>query len=242
MSLSTTFNPILWRNGEHYAFQVRFVDKPAPAGVELEDVSLAHDGGVVAWTKGWIYYISTQRPGVKVVAPNIQMKEFHDDYGAAVIDCTNLDISNLTSMSRMFENCRNLRRVIGCENWDTSHITDMSSMFAGCYLLESVDGLANWDTSAVTDMSYMFRSCKTLENVNALSRWDTSNVTNFARMFGGCTALESLTALADWNTHKVENMFGMLSYCPSLQDVSFLERWNITADVNIKRLFEGEGE
>ena len=97
-----------------------------------------------------------------------------------------MNTSGITTMSNMFQNCRNLTYV-NTSNWNTSNVTNMSAMFYYCDKLTSLD-VSNWNTSNVTNMSAMFYYCNKLTALD-VSNWNTSNVTNMANMFGYCSAL-----------------------------------------------------
>ena len=64
---------------------------------------------------------------------------------------TNFDISNITSMSGMFNECPELIEIKGLNKFNTSKVIDMSGMFQRCSKLTNLD-LTNFDTSNVTDM------------------------------------------------------------------------------------------
>jgi hypothetical protein len=51
----------------------------------------------------------------------------------------NLDLSSVTDMSHMFENCNSLQGVLLPENINSNHLTDISFMFKGCQSLEDLD-------------------------------------------------------------------------------------------------------
>ena len=114
-------------------------------------------------------------------------------------ELANLDISNLTSMKRMFSGNSNLlssniNNYIN--NWDTSKITNMQNMFSYDTSLVSLD-LSNWDTSSVTNFGCMFDNCTSLTTLD-LSGFDISNasgtVTTYgiSNMFNKCTSLTTL--------------------------------------------------
>jgi surface protein len=163
MELTTILKNEYGFNFHASAKHITFTDQPAPAGVETRDMSETKDKGVVGWMQGDTYYVSTQRPGVKVIAPVYSSHLFTD------LDTQSINIAML----------------------DTSAVTDMSSLFEGCKSLASLDVLALWDTHNVTLMFGLFHHCASLENVDALSHWDVSSVTTMTEMFYGCAALPS---------------------------------------------------
>lgn len=91
--------------------------------------------------------------------------------------------SNVTDMTSMFSNCRNL---ITIPLIDTSKVTNVNSMFRDCSNLTSIPEL---DTSNVTYSASMFNGCSKLTSVPELDM-SKSNSTDF--MFSGCTKLTSI--------------------------------------------------
>ena len=140
----------------------------------------------------------------------------------------NLDTSQATDMSYMFQNCRSLTN-IDLSSFDTSNVTDMVSMFAGCDNLLALD-LSSFDTSNVTDMSFMFNFCQKLVTLN-ISSFDTSNVTNMNTMFQQCVDLENVD-FSSFDTSSVTNMGGMFS-CAGVRgntyDISNFDTSNVTS-------------
>lgn len=102
-----------------------------------------------------------------------------------------------------FSDMKSLSSIEGISNVDTSNVTSMSSLFSGCSGLVSLD-LSGLDTSHVTNMSLMFEGCQSLEQLN-LSTWDTSNVTTMFEMFFGCDNLTSLD-LSNFKTNSLRNL------------------------------------
>lgn len=106
----------------------------------------------------------------------------------------NLDVSEVTSMSRMFECCR----FSGDKSDSDSHSDDDD------YIL--ID-LEKWDVSNVTDMSRMFFDSSIVPTY--IDRWNISNVTNMALMFYDCNFDEYLK----WELRNVENAYDMFGNC-----------------------------
>lgn len=116
----------------------------------------------------------------------------------SIIFSENIDTSNVTNMSYMFDNCAYLVSV-ELSGLDTSNVTNMGRMFNSCQSLTSLT-LTNFDTSSVTNMSYMFCYCPKLTHLE-VSSFDTSNVTNMSYMFNNCSKLETIYASKDkWST------------------------------------------
>ena len=110
----------------------------------------------------------------------------------------NLNTSEVTDMSYMFNGCSNLT-TIDLRNFDTGNVKNMSGMFRDCGSLTSISGLENLNTSNVTNMSILFYGCSSL-TVLDLSSFDVSKVEYLTQMFDGCTSLETIYSKNDWNT------------------------------------------
>lgn len=96
------------------------------------------------------------------------------------------DFSEITDISYMFFNCRNLQTI---PELDTSRFTNMESMFRYCSSLQTIPAI---DTSNVTNMGYMFAGCRSLQTMPAI---DTSNVNGMFDMFNGCVNIQSLPSI-----------------------------------------------
>jgi surface protein len=87
------------------------------------------------------------------------------------------DLSQVTSMSQMFQDSENFNSDIS--DWDVSNVTSMTSMFEDAINFNS--DIGDWDVSNVTYMNSMFEGAT---NFNSdITDWDVSNVTNMGSMF-----------------------------------------------------------
>lgn len=114
-------------------------------------------------------------------------------YPGTTLDLSNLDISNATDISGMFEMCQRLQTLTGLNTWDTKNVTKMGNMFYICPSLTSLD-LSSFDTSKVTDMIMMFSYCSKLETLD-IRNFDMGNVPDVhttSYMFGDCVKLHTL--------------------------------------------------
>lgn len=102
---------------------------------------------------------------------NSGLWNIEDDY----IDLSGVDVSKVTNMSNMFEDCNHIGHCI-LSGWDVSSVTNMSNMFCDCEYFKG--DLSRWDVSQVTNMKGMFAWCE--EFKSDLSEWDVSQVTNMA--------------------------------------------------------------
>jgi len=115
------------------------------------------------------------------------------DIGFYFQNCPNLDLSTvsdvlnltgITNMVGMFEDCFSITTINNIDLWITSAITTMNGMFYNCL---SFDQTLIFDTSLVYDMSLMFYNC-TLFNQPLL--FNTSSVIFMNGMFYGATAFD----------------------------------------------------
>ena len=95
-------------------------------------------------------------------------------------DISNWDVSNVTNMQCMFDDCKYSGNNGDISDWDVSNVTDMSYMFSN----SKYNGdLSRWDVSNVTNMSYLFFYSSFNGKKGDISNWDVSNVTNMSNMF-----------------------------------------------------------
>lgn len=128
---------------------------------------------------------------------------------------TNIDTSQVTDMSDMFNSCHSLT-TIDLSSFDTSNVTDMSEMFRACSGLETLD-VSGFDTSKVQSMRGMFSECSSLGSLD-VSGLDTQSVSDMAYMFSGCSSLSSLD-VSGFDTQNTFDMTGMFSHCSSLNSL-----------------------
>lgn len=116
-------------------------------------------------------------------------------------DLGGLDVSQVTSMARMFDSDRELVRITGLDNWNTGNVTDMSYMFNGTSNLSTLDSIEKWDVQKVSNMDYMFsqafdNACEWPLTLD-LSSWNTRSLTKLSHLFyyAGITNLN----ISNWN-------------------------------------------
>ena len=185
-----------------------------------------------------VYFLSED----KIYAPEDSNKLFSGMAALTAVDTTNLDVSRVKIMDRMFFNSNKLKQV-DVSNWDTSNVTSMNGTFFYC---QSIDGLdvSNWDVSKVTNMYAMFYDCKELSALD-VSNWDVGSVTIMEFTFGGCKKIEYLD-VADWNVSKVTSFDSFLSSSGSnvgnmgLKSID-VSKWNTSNVVDMFGMFYGCG-
>lgn len=152
------------------------------------------------------------------------------------------DTANVTDMSQMFEECKQLKTI---SSFDTSNVKKFNRMFLYCENLENVPLLNTvnatsmeimfqnctklitvplFNTSNVTIMSDMFFNCYLLQTV---PQFDTSKVTDMSQMFINCRKLTVIPKFDILNVTRTSNMF---NGCSSLETIHMI---NINANLNI---------
>ena len=98
-------------------------------------------------------------------------------------DLSNLDVSNVTDMSKIFENFNFLGRSNSdISDWNVSNVTTMEGMFKNSKGFNQ--NLNNWNVSNVKNMNEMFYNCKDLNQ--SFNKWEIEVGTQFDKMFVGC--------------------------------------------------------
>ena len=104
------------------------------------------------------------------------------------------DLSQCTSLERMFNICQNFNSPLN--NWDVSNITNMERMFYHCSNFNQP--LNDWDVSNVIYMNSMFELCSAFNQ--PLDNWDVSNVTTMFTMFADCENFNQDLSAWDFNS------------------------------------------
>lgn len=204
------------------------------------------------------YDICVLSCGDTVYAPVDSQRLFCKMEALTKVDLANLDVSETTNMSLMFEGCSSLKS-LDVKDWDVSKVTKMERMFTGagittldasgwdvgevtttklmfssCASLTSVD-MSGWKFGKITDMYAMFYSCKQLTSVDC-SDWGVSNVTGAARMFWECHNLAEAN-LSGWDLSNLTDAHWMFWNCYNLKKLHTLG-WSLPNVKNAESMFE----
>ena len=154
--------------------------------------------------------------------------------GAFAGDISTWDVSNVTTMRRMFwgDGFRDgfgFNQPIG--DWDVSNVTDMREMFRGSLAFNQPIG--DWDVSSVTDMTYMFQGAEVFNQ--PIGDWDVSSVTDMTFILGNAYSFNQ--PLSNWDVSNVINMRYMFHECYNFnQDIS---SWDVSNVINMHWMFNG---
>lgn len=179
-----------------------------------QPITLLWSGDDVTINGGWKYDWESES---NIVPQNVMKVVFEDSFK---------DVRP-KNCSGWFSGFWKLLEIENIENLNTSEVTDMSEMFDGCRYLQSLD-VSHFMTDNVKDMNTMFTSCSYLSSLD-VSHFNTANVENMAGMFANCSSLTTLD-LCNFNTDKVTDMSCMFSFCSHLNslDLSSFNTENVT--------------
>lgn len=155
-------------------------------------------------------------------------------------ELNNLDTSNITNFSDMFNNCVSLesiplidtskgttfyemfktcRKIKEIPQINTSNGTNFGYMFSDCQTITTIPLI---DTSKGINLNYMFQTCRMLQTIPLI---DTGKCSNFSYMFSGCSQLQTIPQL---NTSRVTTFSYMFYNCKALTSVPQLDTSNAT--------------
>ena len=158
----------------------------------------------------------------------------------------NWDVSNVTSMFRMFQNATafNNGGLADINNWTIRSLgTSMGEMFSGASAFNQ--NIGAWNISNVTDFSWMFSNATAFNNGGSddIDNWTfstTSNI-NMSGMFGGTNTTLSCKFnryIGSWNTERVTNMSSMFANNTAFnQDIG---AWNVSNVTNFTNFMAGK--
>jgi surface protein len=112
------------------------------------------------------------------------------------------DVSNVTSMSNIFNSATAFNQNIG--GWNVSNVNNMFAMFA--YATSFNQYIKSWNVSSVTNMTSMFEGATAFNG--DITAWNVSSVTNMSYMFIGATSFNQ--NISGWDISNVTNMSGFM--------------------------------
>ena len=145
----------------------------------------------------------------------------------------NWDVSNATSMARMFYASVGLKE-IDVTGWDVSNVKAINGFICsqnqnkGDMQLEKAIGFNTWNLASVEHIGSMFYGCGKLTEVD-LSGWNMPNMTSATHMFADCYNLKNVN-FTGWNTPSWRIMDAMFNNCEAMEsiDVSSFDTANVT--------------
>ena len=140
------------------------------------------------------------------------------------IDLTDIDISELKNLSRIFGRLNNLE-VVDISGWDTSNVIYMNDMFLACENIKKIIGIENLDVSKLENADSMFSYCENLVELD-LTNWNPILLKTAWNMFSYCSNLKIIKNVENWQLPNIQDVAYMFYKCAKL-DVD-LSNWDLT--------------
>ena len=206
----------------------------------LENFAVATDASWSRWNRYPAWYSSHEsitsarfEPGVK--ASDLDYLFAHCD-NLVTADLSNLDTSDVTSLTHTFYGCESLENVTGLGSPESKiKPENMHEMCWNCQALKSFD-FSGIDGSNLTEANFLFSMCSSLESVN-LSGFSAPNMTWFAGLFLGCSSLTEID-LSCFDVSEVSDFDRAFKNCSSLTslDLTHFDTRNAT---DMSNMFDG---
>ena len=121
----------------------------------------------------------------KVVAKNKKhLKQLIDERLARfgrICDLNDIDVSQLTDMSGLFNKCSSLNSVI-MDNWVVGSNANITKVFCGCKSLKSLD-VSGWNMEGVVKANFVFKDSG-IEDTVDLTGWFLPNLEDASKICG----------------------------------------------------------
>ncbi|MBO1138227.1 BspA family leucine-rich repeat surface protein, partial [Enterococcus faecalis] len=143
--------------------------------------------------------------------------------------------SSITSTKYAFNNCYSLREIIGLENVDFSNATDMSVMFQDTPNLQSIP-VETWKIRKVEDFSWMFYNSGITKFDISQADWNLSSLTTTRSMFNKSKVSEVRFGQVGDTLGTVSIMQNMFEGTKNLKYVD-TEKWKINSLSSARSLF-----
>lgn len=159
---------------------------------------------------------------------------FQGCYNCTSMDLSALDMSDVTSMSKMFYYCSQLVD-LDVSHFVLSKLRQAESAFEHCVLLTELNFPRFSMTSSLTAAQYFFKGCSALKRLD-LTSFHTNNADSFLDMFNGCSALEVLD-ISSFDTTSATNMISMFQGCASLTTIYVSNTFTVERVTNSGNMF-----
>ena len=155
---------------------------------------------------------------------------FYSCFNLDIIAEDTPDLSGVTDMSNMLNNCYSLVGTATFNDWDVSNVTNMGAAISSALVFNQEIG--NWNTSSVSTMAAMFFNTPSFNQ--DIGSWNTSSVLDMSYMFFKATSFNQ--DVSSWNTSKVTLMERMF------QDATAFNKniggWNTSFVFDMESMFE----
>lgn len=142
-------------------------------------------------------------------------------YNTEILDISDWDTSNVTTMKMMFYGCKNLKYIKFSETFDTSKVKTMRGMFEYCHSLVNLD-LQSFDTQKVKNIDYMFCGCNNLQELD-ISHFNFQSMDKAIHLFENCKQMKTLKLPKTMGLYSFNDTRYMFSGCESLETIDLGE-------------------
>jgi surface protein len=137
------------------------------------------------------------------------------------------DVSNVTNMCGVFENCPLFNDDIS--GWNTGSVQDMCRMFKDALVFNQ--NIGSWDLSSCTSIQLMFSGAVSFNQ--DIGSWDVSNVTRMDSAFENAFTFNQ--DIGSWTTTSLQVTQNMFYNATNFnQDIS---GWDVSNVINMFRMF-----
>ena len=167
-----------------------FEDRKLPLKYYAWDASLRCDGSVMAYTdKEKVVHITSQRPGVKILAPE-SLSGMCSGLGSLQhVDFSNLDTSKTKDISFMMSECWSLKQC-DISMLQLPDLQTAQGLFYKDYALEQID-LSGITSKTLWNLNKTFAECKNLTSID-LSSIQSNIICDWREAFFQCQKLSQL--------------------------------------------------
>ncbi len=184
--------------------------------------------------------------------------------GITSADLRGWDVSNVTIMTSIFDNCTNLVNLEGIRNWNTGSVTIMSSAFRNDDAITSLEPISRWNVSnletaeatfswmdgltsfeltywnpvKLVNAQYMFQECVNVTTLEGLRNWDVSSVQTIGYMFKNLNKVTTIEPIEGWTTSSLVVLHETFEFMSSLTSAD-LTHWDVSHADCVELLFHG---
>lgn len=208
--------------------------------IESWDISFLKDNSVFAYVvqedeNYKLYIISRNTINLPILCGVISKENglFQGLARLKSINFDNVNVTNVSDLSRCFMDCTSLETVKGIENWNTCNVHWTSDMFRNCTSLRSLN-LTNWNTKNLENTICMFSNCQNLKEVENIKNWNTKNLQYSASMFAQTYSIEEID-LSNWVTTNLSRTEKMFNNCGA--KIIRIDNFDLSKVSNIQNMF-----
>lgn len=143
---------------------------------------------------------------------------------STVLDLRDIDVSKITNMTVLFENCINTEK-IDISTWDTSNVVKFTAMFAGCKNLKEIVGIEDLNVFEGIFFANMFADTK-IQEID-LSRWNLKTDPHinkqFFAFFKNCKQLKKCD-VSTWKLQDRDCISEMFCGCKKLKELKIFDK------------------